>query len=338
MSRQSDRREHVDDRGLLDRVEPTHRAEVDEPQRPVAQDEDVARMRVGVEVAVLQDLVEHRAAEPLGEGPPFVLARAEPIGGGVRDRRTFESLLHEHPPGAQLPVHLRDPHSIGGSDEPRHLLHRVGLSEEVELGAQAASELPEDLRGPNVLAERRAALHDVGEVGEGGEVALHHVGDARPLDLHHDRLTRQQSSLVGLADRGSGETLPIEVCEDLAHFAAELGLEHRPDALDRLGRHAVLQLGELLAHLGREDVDARGRDLSELHIDPAGLLENPPETHPLGLNGALGANIGRLQGAKAFAPRQAHELLVPAPNGDATADGPHRTRSHDEPGVLSDRQ
>ncbi len=98
--------------------------------------------------------------------------------------------MHEHPSSAQVPVHLRDPHSVGGPDEPRHLLHRVGFSEEVELGAQAASELPEDLSGPNVLTERRAALHHVGEVGERREVALHHVDDAGPLDLHHDGLAR----------------------------------------------------------------------------------------------------------------------------------------------------
>ena len=57
-----ERDEDVDDRRLLDRVEATDGAEVDEPERAVGEGEDVARVRVGVEEAEPHDLVEGRRA------------------------------------------------------------------------------------------------------------------------------------------------------------------------------------------------------------------------------------------------------------------------------------
>ena len=60
--------EHVDDRGLLDRVEAPDGAEVDQAEGAVGEGEDVARMRVGVEEAGPQHLVERRVQQQLGEG------------------------------------------------------------------------------------------------------------------------------------------------------------------------------------------------------------------------------------------------------------------------------
>ena len=127
----SDGDEHVDDRRLLDRVEPAHRAEVDEPERAVTEDEDVPRMRVGVEEAVAEHLVEHRAQQPLGEES----AVAAPLSGllGIGNGHPFEPLLDEEPVGAEIAVDLRDPHVAGRTDERRHLLHGRRLALEVEL-------------------------------------------------------------------------------------------------------------------------------------------------------------------------------------------------------------
>ena len=70
---------------------------------------------------------------------------------------------------------------------------------------------------------------------------------------------------------------------------AELGLEHLGDALAWLGRHALLETGQLVAHVAGQEVDARRGDLAELDVDAAGLLEHAPQTHRLGVDRALGA-------------------------------------------------
>ena len=88
-----DRGEDVDDCGLLDRVEPPDRAEVDEPEAAVAEREDVARMRIGVEEPDPQHLLERGAQQLLGERLP-VDARGVELR-DLSDGEPLELLLHE---------------------------------------------------------------------------------------------------------------------------------------------------------------------------------------------------------------------------------------------------
>ena len=200
-------------------------------------------------------------------------------------------------------------------------------------------ELGEQLAGAQPLTERRAALRDVGEQRERGEVALDHVVDAGPLDLHDDRLAGAQAGAVRLADRRRGERLPVELGEHLVDRAAELGLEARPDLLDRLGRDPVLQRRELVAHLGRDEVDAGRRDLAELHVDAAGLLEHAPQAHADGIRRcARRCRRGGEERAEPLAARQAHQLAVAAQHRDPRLHRPHRAGRDDEPGALADGQ
>ena len=61
-----ERGEDVDDRRLLDGVEPADRAEVDEAEAAVTEGEDVAGVRIGVEEPDAQHLVERRAEQLAG--------------------------------------------------------------------------------------------------------------------------------------------------------------------------------------------------------------------------------------------------------------------------------
>ncbi len=273
----SDRDEHVDDRGLLDRVEPAHSAEVDEPERAVAQDEHVPWMRVGVEEAVPEHLVEHRAKQPLGEKP----AIGSPLSGllGIGDGHPFEPLLDEEPVGAEIAVELRDSDVARRTDEHRHLLHRRRLALEVELGEEAPRELVEHLTRANALAEAGPLLGDFGDERQRREVAVHHVRDVGPLDLHDDRLARLKLGGVGLTDRRGGERLPVEAVEDLLGGGVELRFEDGPHSIRWLRGRPVLQQRELVAHLGREQIDSRRRDLTELHVDAAGRFQHSAEAH-----------------------------------------------------------
>ena len=99
--------EDVDDRRLLDRVEPADGAEVDQPERAVGEHEHVAGMRIGVEEAEAHHLVEHRPQQLVGERRRGRRRRRR--GGDVGHRAPLEALLHEDPPGAQVAVQRRRP-------------------------------------------------------------------------------------------------------------------------------------------------------------------------------------------------------------------------------------
>ena len=121
-----------------------------------------------------------------------------------------------------------------------------------------------------------------------------------------------------------------------ASIVAELGLEHGGDALAGLGRHPVLQRGQLLAHVGRQEVDAGRGDLAELDVDAAGLLEHPAQPQGLAVEGDRRGPDR--EAAEALPPGEADQLAIATEDGDAAADGPDRTRRDDEPGPLADRQ
>ena len=223
--------EHVDDRRLLDRVEAPDGAEVDHAERAVLEDEDVARMRVGMEEAEAHHLVEHRAQQLIGERRPIGSARlTEPA--DVADRRPLEALLHEDPAGAQVAVQRRHAHGSVAVEPGRHLGHGVGLAPEVELGPEPGGELGEHVARAQPSAERCPALGELGEQRQRSEVALDRRVDARPLDLDDDGLAGAQPRPVGLADRRCGERLPVELAEDGVEVAARA----RPRARRRCRR------------------------------------------------------------------------------------------------------
>ncbi len=209
---------------------------------------------------------------------------------------------------------------------------------EVELGAQAAGELVEHVSGADALTEGRAFLGDLGDERESSDVSLHHLGDVGTLDLHDDGLARAQSRRIRLTDGCRGERLPLEALEHLARLAVELTVEHRLHPIDRLGCGAVLQQRELVAHFGREQIDPGGRDLSELHVHPAGGFEHSPQPHAFGHRRAFLAGGRAEEWTEPLSSSDADELLVAADDADTTLHGPQRARRRDEPRPLAGRQ
>ena len=149
----------------------------------------------------------------------------------------------------------RDPNRRVAVESRGHLGHRIRLAAEVELLAQPAGELGEQFPGAHALPERRAPLGEVGEQGEGGEVAFHRRLDPRALDLDDDGLAGSQPSHVGLSDRRCRQRLPVELSEHGVDVVAQLGCQHPGDPVAWLGRHPVLQLRQLGAHVARQQVD-----------------------------------------------------------------------------------
>ena len=176
----------VDDRRLFDRVESTDRSEVDEAEFAPGQNEHVARVRISVEHADPDDLVEGGAQQLVGEPMSIHVGLVQTFDIGNRD--TIEALLNEDPPRREVSVHRRDSHRRAVAEKGGHLTHRVRLVTEVDLPAQADGELGEQVSRADSLAERRAPLGHVGEQCESSEIALHHHLDVGPLHLDHHRL------------------------------------------------------------------------------------------------------------------------------------------------------
>ena len=86
----------VDDRGLFDRVEATDRPEVDEPEFAPGENEHVARVRISVEHADPDDLVEGGAQQLVGEPVSIHVGLVQTSDVGNRD--ALEALLNEDPP------------------------------------------------------------------------------------------------------------------------------------------------------------------------------------------------------------------------------------------------
>ena len=184
----------------------------------------------------------------------------------------------------KMAIDRRDADASGMVEPTGHLVHRVGLAPEVELGPQALSELLEHVAGPNAPTEGRAPLRKVGEQAERRQVALHRFLDARALDLDDNCFAGAQPRQVGLADRRRRERLPVELREQRLESRSELGLEHFGDPLARFGRYVLLETGELGADVAGQEVDASRGDLAELDVDAAGRLEHAPQPHRLGVD------------------------------------------------------
>ncbi len=188
--------------------------------------------------------------------------------------------LHDHDARrAVVPVHL-------GHREQRRALEvapeqrRVGrLAHEVELVLQVARELRHHLArleaprlGPELEQPRR------------GLEQPHVLGDL-PLDPGAQHLDRDLGAVlelgqVDLRDRGAGDRVAPEIREDSVHAGAEASLDLRHGKIGGERRHLVLQLGQLVGDVERQQVAARREHLPELDEDGAERLERPAQ--PLG--------------------------------------------------------
>ena len=227
---------------------------------------------------------------------------------------------------------------VGGVEPGRHLGHRVGLAPKVQLGAQSLRELLEQFPGAHDIAERGAPLGEVRQQPQCREIALHRDLDPGSLDLDDHRLARVQASAMGLTDRCRRQRLPLELGEHAVDVVAELGGEHRLDALPRLWWHLVLQRRQFRADVRRQQVHSGGGDLPELDVHPSGLLEHATESDRLAVerpSAAIGAGEKR---PEALLASQVEELPVAAQDRDPRLHGAYRMGSDQQSCPLPDRQ
>ncbi len=120
-------------------AEAAHHAVVEQGDRTVGLDEEVAGVGVGVEHAVLEHLAHHEPHRAAGDGAAAQSGAVE--GGEVRDLDAVEALEREHARRGQRPMDARHPQQRLVVEVAPELVGGLRLAPEVELGAQRLGEL-----------------------------------------------------------------------------------------------------------------------------------------------------------------------------------------------------
>jgi hypothetical protein len=128
-------------------------SQVQQAELAVGQQQQIARVRVGVEGAFQHDLAEHAVQQAAGQRGPYIRGRA---GVDRGQRPPVEAFHHQYPLGAQRLARHRDPDSGRGTDAGRggHRRHVAFFHPQVELLAQGSGET----LGESGRADRPAQL------------------------------------------------------------------------------------------------------------------------------------------------------------------------------------
>lgn len=186
-------------------------------------------MRVGVEDAVPEDLVQHGAQRGAGQRVPVPPLLVGHLPRAV-ERDALQPLLHQEAGRGERVVDPGDAHRCLGRVSVAGRRHRRGvarLDTEVQFlpygYGEAVAQVPEPegvhRPGP-VLEAARDGEDDV-------EIALDALAYPRTLDLDDDGGTAAQPRPVHLRDGGGGERHVLDPVEDLIDRLAELLVEHR---------------------------------------------------------------------------------------------------------------
>ena len=257
--------------GAVVRRQTPHDPQVDVNDFPVA-DEEVARMRVGMEEAVVEDLRGVVVEDLLADLLQVVAGSPQPV--GRQDGDAVDVLHDQHVLATEFRVHVRAVDERHVLVQPRELLEVRRLALEVRLLEE---------RGPQLLHHVAQVEHLV-VLHEARRLARHHAHDvdverhgglhAGTLDLHRHDVAVREARLVHLCKRRAAERRGIYGVEDVALAFAVDVVEGREHLVERQRVALHLQLLQLVAVGFRQDLRARGQRLADLHEAGAQVLQH----------------------------------------------------------------
>ena len=248
---------------LVGRGDPRDHPDVEQDQSAVIGDEHVARVRVGVEHALDQDLPDVDTEELVGECGAVQVHLSQRA--HVRHLAPRDELHRQDPAGGEVGERLRHHDAIVVPQHGTDGGEVVRLAPVVQLVHEGPSELLEEVADPEPLAQLGVPVDESGEVVEHLHVLQHLGADARTLHLHHDLPAVAERGAVHLPQRGGGEGDVVEVGEHRGEPDAELGADQRLHLREREGRHVVLEPGQRLDVRRADQVHAGREHLPELH-------------------------------------------------------------------------
>ena len=186
----------------------------------------------------------------------------------------------------------------------------LGLQTEIQLPQQHTPALLGDPHPVTAAAPTGMALHRAGHLLQHLQIEAKQGLEAGPLHLEHHLAAAAEAGAVHLGQAGGAERLLLQIDDlqaTLPQFSGQDLLHHREGE----GGHPVLQVGELLHHLGGEHVRPGREDLAKLDEGRAQAKEFGGE--PTGLAAAahrqpFGAPTFGVTPAAAVPP-QAHQKL-----------------------------
>ena len=191
-----------------------HHAEVDQTDAAVRLDEQVARVRIGVEEPVFEDHAHGHPGRLGGQGRPVdpsSVERGQVVDLGPGDPFQRQDASRRGRPEHPGDVHVRIGREVGGE-----AFGVPALGEVVEFAAQRHGEVRHQTWQVVVLGGLPAAADAVRQILQDREISLDHLVDLRPADLDHDLGAVVQGGEMGLPDGRAGQRLGVEAGKDLS--------------------------------------------------------------------------------------------------------------------------
>ena len=207
--------------------------------RPSSVTQHVAGMRVGVEDAVDQHVVQIDPEELVGELGTVELEPAQRSDVGHLPPR--HELHGQHAARGEVGVRMRDDDPFVVREHPADGGEVLGLPSVVQLVHQGAPELLEQLAEAVAAPELGVVVDQPGHLAQHLHVFEGLLADAWPLHLHHHVAPVAQRCPVHLAQRGRGQRCLVEAREQRRETDAELGAHEALDLVVRERRDVVLE-------------------------------------------------------------------------------------------------
>ena len=255
-------------------------AEIDHTDAAIAQVDDVARVRIGVEAAVLQHHLQYDVGTAPGQFTAVEAGRIDT--GQITPRNAVDEVLHVQAFAGPLPVHRRNQDVVPPFEVARDALGIAALRGEIQLAPQRHGELLHHLGGSVTAQVRQPGFDDLGQPCQQPQIGFNHVTDTRATHLQHHFAAIAQPRTVGLGQRSSGHRGFIKEGEHLRRRRTEIGLQLFADLLVGQCRDRVLQLGEFGDPVRRQQVDAGGEHLAQLHEGRPEILQGAAHAHRRG--------------------------------------------------------
>jgi hypothetical protein len=234
-------------------------------------DEHVAGVRVAVEEAVVEHLLDDGAHK--GDGHSGAVDARLVEGIGVGDFDAPHELLGHDAPRREAGVDDRDVH--GG--EHGHVLRQQATAERliriVKLKENVVGVLGHDAVEVGVARPGKALRQQPRQVAHHVEVGAHGDVDVGALHLDHHLLAAEQGGDVHLRRGGRGQRLMFDGCVHLGQRLAQLALDDLSGLFPGERLDFALQLGKLHAPFRRQLLGAAGDNLAEFDIGWAEILQ-----------------------------------------------------------------
>ena len=251
-------------------------AQVDKVNDTVFED-DVSRMRVGMEKAVVEHL-RRVVLDNRGTDLFQVIAlghQAFRIG----DRNAVDVVHNHHVFGAQVQIGFGARHAMNALMELVEVVEVFGLGQKVGLLAKRGPQLLDYAVQVNELIGVDELGNDTHHRADDIDVLCHNLLRTGALHLDGHVLARHQTSAVHLRERRATERVGVDRIEHLPQAQAVFFFQTAEYDLVRHRLHVGAQTTQLVAKALRQNLGPVGQNLPHLDEHGAEFLEQPAQTN-----------------------------------------------------------